>query len=250
SDFFQSSISTIKRQIESERKFTPEGQRINERDIYYKILPEGGFYPRFFIDQINSETRWAYCRDNRYSYTGNGLNTIEIFDQILDKARAKEINLVLFISPIHAWLLESMGALGFWGKFENWKKDLVNKVEKYNSIALGKGSIVLWDFSDYSQYTTESVPQKNDSKTIMKWYIDSSHYSDKLGRLMLKTMFDSNQSVKFGIKLTPHNIEKHLKNIRENREHFRQKHTTRIQWVRKKASQGLKKQSQFGVICF
>jgi hypothetical protein len=248
-DFFQSSISTLKRQIESERKFTPEGQRINERDIYYKILPEGGFYPRFFIDQVNSETRWAYCRDNRYSYNGNGLNTIEIFDQILDKARTKEINLILFISPVHAWLLESMDAMGFWGKFENWKRDLVNKVEKYNSVALGKGSIVLWDFSDYSQYTTEPVPQKNDSKTIMKWYIDSSHYSDKLGHLMLKKMFDPNQNFKLGIKLTVDNIEKNLQRIRENRERFRQEHTTRIHWIRQKSNQLLKKQSQFGVNC-
>lgn len=249
-DFFSNSISTIKKQKEKYRKFTPEGQRINEREIYQKILPKGGFNLRFFQEDVREFSMWGHCRDNRFRYEGNGMNAMESFEYILETSRKKDIKLVLFIAPVHAWLLETIDALGFWGAFENWKRDLVKRVVQQNkNLSENEQSIELWDFTGYSSYTTEPVPEKNDNKTVMKWYIDPSHYSDKLGHVILQEMFNQNQSLGFGIKLTPENIEQHLKTIRDKGEQFRLENKQRLQWVRNKSSQVLEKQRQFGNLC-
>ena len=56
----------------------------------------------------------------------------------------------------------------------------------------------------------------------MKWFWESVHYKKSLGDLIIQRIFNNNDSNStipddFGILLTPSNIEKHLKNLREAR---------------------------------
>mgnify|MGYP000745956366 CR=1 FL=1 len=144
---------------------------------------------------------------------------MRLFRAIIKRAKEKNIELILFISPLHAWALESFEFFGYWEKFEQWKRDLVKEVEPFNKISPQKKKTILWDFNYYNAYTTESVPPAGDSKTIMKWHIDPGHYSDTLGDIILDTiLLKKNHNA--GILITSQNIEEHIKSIRKTKESF------------------------------
>jgi hypothetical protein len=91
--------------------------------------------------------------------------------------------------------------------------------------AAGANPFPLWDFSGFTELTTEPFPPLGDKETKMRWYWESSHYKKELGDLVLDRMFDYKHPDRevpkdFGVLLTPENIESHLAWIREGRERW------------------------------
>jgi glutathione peroxidase-family protein len=122
--------------------------------------------------------------------------------EIVNLCRERGITLIGFISPAHVTQSEAIYVAGQWQILEQWKQEVVK-------------ILPIWDFSDYNSITTESVSEK------MKNYIDSSHYKEAIGNLVLDRILSYKKGEvpkDFGVYLTPENIEPHLAKIRANRE--------------------------------
>lgn len=148
------------------------------------------------------------------------------------RAYREDIDLRLFISPAHARQWETLAVSGLWSKWEEWKRRLtvMNEVE---AARAGKSPFPIWDFSGYNSISTEAVPALNDVNIIMRYYIDSSHYTAAAGNLVLDRLFDYHSPERtlpadFGVRITPANIEAHLARIRDERERYRRTHAADV----------------------
>lgn len=130
--------------------------------------------------------------------------------QLLQIAYEHDIDVRVYISPIHAAHLESIHRSGSWDEFERWKRQIVELTP-------------LWDFSGYYTLTTEPIAPG------IQNFTDTSHYDPSLGEKVLDRILkdDSSEQVPkddvfdtFGVWITPENIDEHLKKIRQDRQQW------------------------------
>lgn len=156
--------------------------------------------------------------------TPAGNDTMEDLRAILRLARMSQIDLRLFISPSHARQWETLAAAGLWSQWEEWKRLLV----RLNEEEAGRDTpFPLWDLSGYDDISTEPVPAAGDTKNIMRWYSDSSHYTPELGKRIIQRLFAKTQNGQpdgWGLLISRENIEKHLRQVRSARERYRAAH--------------------------
>jgi len=110
------------------------------------------------------------------------------FRELLRYARSHDIEVRMFISPVHARYFEWYRHVGWWPLFEAWKRALVDATETVDAKATGavaQPAIVLWDFGSFHSIATETVPPIGDHASHMRWYRDTSHYSPDVGDLVL-----------------------------------------------------------------
>jgi hypothetical protein len=125
--------------------------------------------------------------------------------------RAESVDVKLFISPLHAVLLELLNNEGLMPSFRDWKRALVAMVARLNADKGTKQELKLWDFSGYNSVTTEVIPEAG-SKQQMQWYRDPAHYRVAAGNLVLKRLLDSAEPIDdmppdFGMIITADTIE-------------------------------------------
>jgi hypothetical protein len=142
----------------------------------------------------------------------DGLPNLDIVARIIAFSRAHDIALTLAIAPSHADTLELYWRDGLWLRVEQFKTELAAMVAKD-----GHGAVTLWDFSDYSEWTTEPVPPPGDRQTATHWYWESTHFKKALGTLMIRRMFDGDPSP-FGVRLTPDNVAARNAEVRQQRQ--------------------------------
>lgn len=130
------------------------------------------------------------------------------------QACARGIETDIFITPIHAWQLETIALLGLWDAFEQWERDLTIAVATHSCAHL-------WDFAGYSTITTEPVPA--DGVTTMSGYFETSHFFPWVGDAILARMAGEGTDG-FGVALTPDGIETHLAALRAAREIYEAHH--------------------------
>lgn len=134
---------------------------------------------------------------------------------IVQTCNQRGIKLVLFISPSHATQWEVIQATGDWAAFEQWKRELTQIAP-------------VWDFSGYNSITTEPISNR------MQYYVDSSHYHRQTGDRVLNRLlhFDEQRVPKdFGVLLTPHTVDAHLRKIRADRTAWVSRNSTEAQLV-------------------
>lgn len=163
-----------------------------------------------------------------FSSTKGHQPQLEQIRAVFARAHNDHIALKLLISPSHARQWETLASAGLWDKWEEWKQYLV-KMNEEEAQRAGQPPFPLWDFSGYHSISTETVPALGDTKTIMHWYFDSSHYTPAAGDLVLDRIFNYKSPDRtipddFGVLLTSQNIEAHLAHIRTAREHYRLTH--------------------------
>lgn len=163
-----------------------------------------------------------------YASKGGYFPQLKEIRSIFSSAHRNHVALKLLISPAHARQWEAHAIAGQWGKWEEWKHRLVIMNEEEAKRA-GAQPFPLWDFSGYNSITTETVPALGDTKTIMRWYFESSHYTTATGDLVLDRIFNFKSPERtvpndFGVLLTSRNIDLQLASIRAAREHYRQTH--------------------------
>jgi hypothetical protein len=163
------------------------------------------------------------------SWYGQRRNDFAIADlrAILDLCRSKNIRVILFIDPVHADELEILDRLGYWSEFEAWKRELVSLTEQYHG-ADGLGRIVLWDFSGYYPYCSESPIG---GRRGLRWFSESRHYTKALGDAIARRILGAGDA-RFGEQLTADSLEQHLASIREQRRLYREHHQADAQRVR------------------
>ena len=136
----------------------------------------------------------------------------------------------LFITPSHARQWETLAAAGLWAEWEDWKRHLLD-------ISLAAGDdMQLWDFSGYSQISTEPVPAEG-SKTIMQGYTDSAHFTPAVGTQVLARLDGAATPEDFGVKLGIDNLEIHLSRLRHAHTLYRATHPADIDVIRAVAAE-------------
>jgi hypothetical protein len=141
---------------------------------------------------------------------------LEDLKEIVELCKQNNITLVAFISPAHVTQTEAIYAAGQWNLLEQWMREVVK-------------ILPVWNFSDYNSITTEPVSE------IMKNYIDSSHYKEHIGNLVLDRILskqDTQIPKDFGVYLTPNNIESQLTKMRNDRNKWAKAHPSEVELVK------------------
>ena len=149
----------------------------------------------------------------QYTLFQDRLNDLQ---SIVDLCQQRNIELKIFISPTHATQYEAIAVAGLWTTFEQWKKEVVKITP-------------VWDFATYNSVTTEAISDR------MEHYIDSSHYSEETGDLVLNRVlaYDLGKVPEdFGILITKENIEVHLNNNRLARKQWRSNAEDEVELVK------------------
>ena len=190
----------------SKNQYARESFEYFERGFY--VRPKETSFPgsvKNFNKWIKKDWEKAWQSEGSIKISEENLQITEnliFFEKLVEIAQNQEIDLYVFIPPVHAIYLEKYSMEGSWSGFENLKRQLVKIAP-------------VWDFSGYNSITTEPIQEQ------MNNYIDSSHYSKEVGDLILNRIFDYQTETvpdDFGVLLTPDNIEAHLEKIRRDRE--------------------------------
>lgn len=168
-------------------------------------------------------------------------STLDELRAMMVLAHARRIELKLFISPSHARQWEVMATAGLTKKWEQWKRALV-QINTDEAVRANREPFPLWDFSGYNAITGEAVPADGDMRTVMRWYTDSSHYTQALGRVLLDRIFgvtavEPGVPVDFGVLLTSAGLENQLDAIRSARIAYRATHRADVAEIEQVAAE-------------
>ena len=153
---------------------------------------------------------------------------LELLRKILQICIKNKTRVILFINPLHARGVEMFRVRGDWPHIENWKRSLVRMVAEETEHA-PENLVSLWDFGIYNSVTTEQLPSPGDKTTRMKYYWEYSHYKIHTGNLILDRILGYKEPGRevpkdFGIRLTPDNIDSHIKSDREKQRAYIRNH--------------------------
>lgn len=143
---------------------------------------------------------------------------IEDLRSILELCVSEKIQVIVLINPMHAHQLEIYRQSGYWRSFEDWKRALVSVVAPFQAGVGQPGTVELWDFSGYDRYSTTELPQ------AIAWFWDPSHYTHRLGDLIVRRLFSGEDGNEFGMQLTPKTIEGRLEVVRTQQREYREVH--------------------------
>lgn len=190
----------------------------NPAQDYLPIIRSEGQAVLFL--QKNAEVKKRLQQDGLGVLDSEGKQTLPLLAlrHLLQWAKSRDIEVVLFINPYHSDYLVQIEASGKWKVFEEWKRQLMAVADEY--------AVPLWDFNAVDGYSTESPPQRNDRQSMLEWYWEPAHYRKELGDLMLATMLgrgcelDTNRAPRFGARITPATLESHLDSLRSDMKQF------------------------------
>jgi hypothetical protein len=121
--------------------------------------------------------------------------------------RAAGVDVRLFVSPMHAVIIEMMAEVGLQADFFRWKQRLVEIVAEVNAAQPDLPPLELWDFSGYNSITTETVPADG---SWLRYYRDPSHFQAEVGRyIFVRLLHEADADTgpeDFGVLLTPDNV--------------------------------------------
>lgn len=129
----------------------------------------------------------------------NSLQAWIELEKILDIVKRNNINLYLFVTPVHISMIEGIKQRGLWGDYKLW----LEKLSGYSPY---------WDFSRPNKLNTEAI---NDH---IKNYWDVSHYRESVGNLVFNRMLNASSNDlddKFGTYITPNMVNQYLQSLDE-----------------------------------
>ena len=139
-----------------------------------------------------------------------GLPNLDVIRKIIALAHQHGVKLTLVITPHHADALEVYWRVGLWPRVEQLKAELAG------ITAEGGDEVALWDFMDYSAFTTETVPAAGDRRTQTQWFWEPTHFKKRLGAIVIGNMFGQG-APPFGFKLTPATVAARNSAVRAQR---------------------------------
>lgn len=161
---------------------------------------------------------------NLFAQGTRSSNEFERLRQMVRWSIQHDCDLRLVIYPYHAQLLLIVDELGLWPLFDEWKRQVVRIINEETASNPERSKVTLLDFSGFSTFSQEPIPEKGDRKSIVKWYWEAGHFKKELGDLVIARSFkqenaDSLQD--FGVSLTAQNLEAHLQHVQEDKTFFR-----------------------------
>jgi hypothetical protein len=136
-----------------------------------------------------------------------GLGTVAA---IIDLAAAHHVTLTLALVPHHADVLDLFWRAGLWPRIEQFKTAVAD-------VAFRRGGVAVWDFLDYSPYTTEPVPAAGDRSSQTRWFWEPNHFKKTLGSLMIQAISGAG-TPPWGVRLTPDTVAARNAEIRAQRQ--------------------------------
>jgi hypothetical protein len=201
------------------------------------LVGDRGSVPKYLPER--SSQREAFARRVRASLVSLGAEgsfvrspeRLETFRKMVRQCRARNVELIIFIPPIHALQLEAVAATGKWDSYEEWKRDLVRILAEEGAT----DAVPLWDFQGFAGLLAEPVPSEADRKARMKYYMEASHFTPALGGLVLERILNfsalSPEASAFGARLTPANLDAQLARVRAERAAYAAQNPSEIAWV-------------------
>lgn len=192
--------------------YLDNGQREHNHN-WKNILKNGGHLEKMKKDEKN------YYKDypTNYTYKDTKKKSFPDFEKIVRLCYENNLELDIIFGPSHIRQWEALNYYLGYGKWLQWKKDVVisvNKIAKQQN----KKQFRIMDFSVYHKLTAEKVP--TDKNTKMKYHWEASHYKNELGKIVLDRLAGNSKYNDFGIELSLQNIDEHLKNQEMNRHKF------------------------------
>lgn len=219
---------------------TPRG--FNPMRDYQAIAATEGY--RSLFRQRDMQNMRDYLRRPRDIYDADGRSSPALDDlrQVIKLCGEHGIDLRLVIYPYHAHLLEIFRLSGHWPAFEGWKRAVVHIVDE-ETRSRGVFNVSIWDFSAGNELTGETVPDKGNRRTKMRWYWEAGHYKRELGDLMLNRIFDKAnvEYPEFGIQLTGANLDRIIETARDQTAAYRVKHPDDVRELADMADRMMKK---------
>jgi len=197
---FKDSLSTLKKKdnikIYLKNGFRQENISTSKRENQYEFM-------------LDDESTYYKNTPVNYLYKDTQNSSMNDFSELLDIVGRHNLKLTIIFGPSHIRLWESLDYYLDYSLWLKWKKDIVLKT---NDI-LGKNSLI-YDFSIYNKYTNEEIPIGNKE---MKYFIDTNHYKESLGKLVLDYLNNDFNEESLAVRLTPDNIDLHLEKLSQDR---------------------------------
>ncbi|RMG16051.1 MAG: hypothetical protein D6731_07065 [Planctomycetota bacterium] len=151
--------------------------------------------------------------------------------RLLGEARAKGVEAVVVVPPVHALLLEAMHVGGVWPLFERHLRSLEAAVEAANRLDAPGPPVALWSFVDYAGACAEEVPPAGSAER-MRWWVEGSHFLPALGARIARRLFAGGGSEPgFGQRLGAGRTEAYLAALRERRAVYVREAADEVAWV-------------------
>ncbi|WP_346291445.1 hypothetical protein [Sphaerothrix gracilis] len=141
---------------------------------------------------------------------------ISYFSEMVTVAQAENVDLKPFIPPMHVTLFYSAMFSERWSLYQQWMKEVV-------------AVHPVWDFSGCNSVTSEMISPE------MKNYEDPSHYTYKVGNLLIKQMFEelsTKEAGSFGVYVTSDNVDAHLKSVKAQCDRWQQENPEIVSWLK------------------
>jgi hypothetical protein len=138
------------------------------------------------------DLRWA--RKPRFN--------IDSLADMIKAARDSGAKVAVVIIPNYIDQLEIRRQTGVTSQYDAWKTRVVALTDQAEKAM---GGVSLWDFSGFSPYVTESLPEPGDHATRLRWFWESIHFQPALADLMIQKIMGKGPD-DFGVLLTPDNL--------------------------------------------
>lgn len=206
------------------RQFTPYGQTTR----HTKDVTRG--HRRLFADRLNG----FFTNPETYANYQYSNDRLECFRRIIQVCKEHGVALDIVINPVHAAQLEAVRLSGLWPTFEQWIREVTAIVEVERSAAEGQFDVRLVSFLSVSPYCDEAIPAEGDTRTVMQFWWESSHFKGQLGDYVLDELYGSPppDRVRFGTTLTPDTADAHLATLRSDHDRWEQDHPEDCGFVR------------------
>ena len=165
----------------------------------------------------------------------------EAIAAVIDMCRARHMQLILVIQPVHALHMEAIDEAQLTNAWHDWKRRVVGIVEA-DAKRRNAEPVPLWDFQGYHPYTTERVPVETDGSPTPgaapgKWFAESSHCLKEVGDLILWRILTPPDSPTgddtFGIRLDSKDLDAHLARIDADRARYRRSNPDQLAFFRR-----------------
>jgi hypothetical protein len=195
-DWFVTLLS--KKALQDSSKVVTDNVNHTSKYTEHRFIGDGSYDESLVTSPAFDVQTFVNLPTAQYQLSRVSIQYVKEIKQLCDQ---HNIDLHMYISPVHSIILETFWQNNLWGEFEQWKRELVKIAP-------------IWDFSGYHDIAMKSIKDR-------EYYNNLAHFSKKVGNLILYRMLDQHTDQVpsyFGVYLTPQNIEAHLTEIKDSRD--------------------------------
>ncbi|MBC7404197.1 MAG: hypothetical protein H7252_00700 [Cytophaga sp.] len=157
---------------------------------YKKYVRQEGYYPIFQQRALEYARVFAHKPHGLLLNSSGTSPELEGLRAVLSQLATESKESHVIIYPYHAQILAMFEQAGLWPAFEQWKDLLVAEIDTINK-RYSNVHLALWDFSGYSKFQCEVIPEKNNKLAITQWYWEAGHFKQAYGDLMLARLLET-----------------------------------------------------------